>query len=84
MDESVTDLFDEPEGGTPLEPEEREGLKQSWITTRADLNMAEQTNIDQARAWLMRRRGKDILNDRFSRQLHQKMFGDVWEWASQY
>lgn len=80
----MTDLFDEPEDGTPLEPEEREGLKQSWITTRADLNMAEQANIDQARAWLMRRRGKGIINDRFSRQLHQKMFGDVWEWAGQY
>lgn len=80
----MTDLFDESEGGTPLEPEEREGLKQSWITTRADLNIAEQANIDQAHAWLIRRRTKDILNDGFSRQLHKKMFADVWEWAGQY
>ena len=34
----MTDLFVEPDDATPLEPGEREGLLQSWITTRADLN----------------------------------------------
>ena len=41
----MTDVFQEPEGATPLEPQEREGLLQSWITHRRDLNEAEQENI---------------------------------------
>lgn len=41
----MTDLFQEPEDATPLEPQEREGLLQTWITHRRDLNEAEQENI---------------------------------------
>lgn len=33
----MTDLFDEGEGATPLDPDEREGLKVSWVTFRRDL-----------------------------------------------
>jgi hypothetical protein len=31
----MSDLFDEPEEATPLEPDEREGLLQTWITYRS-------------------------------------------------
>ena len=80
----MSDLFAEPEDATPLEPEEREGLLQSWITHRADLNEAEQENILAGAAWARGRRGRkpqDILNIVFALTLHKRMFGDVWKWA---
>ena len=77
----MTDLFAQPDDATPLDAEEREGLLQSWITTRADLNEAEQANIDDAVAWTQHRRGTDILTEGFVFALHGRMFGDVWSWA---
>lgn len=81
-------LLDGPEsaGATPLTPEDLEGLLLTWVTTRADLNRVEQTNIETAILWafLGRRpvsRVEDLLTPRFSDRLHQKMFDDVWEWA---
>ena len=41
-------IFEEPEGATPLEPEETEGLKIKHITTREELNRWEQQNIAEA------------------------------------
>jgi len=83
----VTDLFGQPDDTTPLAPEERKGLRQSWITHRADLNEAEQANIVDGAAWARRRRGHradDLLTDRFCRALHEHMFGEVWRWAGSY
>ncbi len=80
----MSDLFDEPDDATPLEPEERDDLLQTWITYRSELNEAEQTNIAAGAAWARRRRRKDILTDTFIKQLHSKMFGDVWAWAGDY
>lgn len=83
----MTDLFEEPEDSTPLDPEEREGLLQSWITHRRDLNEAEQENILQGAAWARsrrRRRPVDILTLDFALRLHKRMFGDVWRWAGAY
>jgi len=82
----VTDLFQEPDDATPLEPEEREGLLQTWITHRSDLNEAEQENIVKGAAWARsrRQRNADILNEGFARSLHRRMFGDVWRWAGTF
>jgi Fic-DOC domain mobile mystery protein B len=83
----MTDLFQEPDDAPPLAPGEREGLLQSWITHRRDLNEAEQENIVKSSAWARRRRGRkavDLLNDEFVRTLHKRMFGDVWKWAGTY
>ena len=80
----MSDLFDEPHDATPLEPEERDGLLQSWVTTRADLNEAEQASIDKGAAWARRRRGRDMLSEDFVRTLHKRMLGDVWAWAGSY
>lgn len=83
----MTDLFQEPDDATPLEASEREGLLQSWITNRRDLNTAEQENIVDGAAWARRRRIRapaDLLNDGFARTLHKQMFGDVWKWAGSY
>ncbi len=80
----MSDLFDEPDDATPLEPEERKGLRQTWITYRKELNAAEQTNIAAGAAWAHRQRRQDILTDIFIKQLHTRMFGDVWNWAGSY
>ncbi|MCY4461594.1 MAG: mobile mystery protein B [Albidovulum sp.] len=74
-------LFDEPADATPLEPDEREGLLQTWITYRRDLNEAEQTNVAAGTAWAQRVRSHDLLTEKFLRQLHKRLFGDVWDWA---
>lgn len=82
----MTDLFQEPDDATPLDPVEREGLLQTWITTRADLNIAEQENIVKGAVWARRRRSSpnQILTEDFARTLHARMFGDVWKWAGKY
>lgn len=81
-------LFDgpEPDGATPLTLEEVEGLLLNWVTTRADLNRVEQTNIEAAVRWAFVSRKpvsrvEDLLTPRFSDRLHKKMFDDVWAWA---
>jgi Fic-DOC domain mobile mystery protein B len=48
------------------------------------LDELEQANITQGLQWLARRRGGDILTDSFVRQLHRRLFGDVWGWAGTY
>ncbi|MDI4665157.1 mobile mystery protein B [Xanthobacter autotrophicus] len=83
----MTDLFQEPEDATPLEPGERDGLLQSWITHCKDLNEAEQENIVAGAAWARGRRRLPIdrmLTDDFVRTLHKRMFGEVWEWAGTF
>lgn len=78
-------LYDgEDEANTPLEAEEREQLIPTYITTRAELNEAEQVNITRASLWLRRARNVDVLDDAFLRDLHKRMFGEVWKWAGQY
>ena len=77
----LNDLFDEPADATPLEPGEREGLLQNWITYRQDLNEAEQTNITAGTVWARRVRRRDLLTEEFLRQLHKRLFGNVWAWA---
>jgi fido (protein-threonine AMPylation protein) len=47
----MTDLFQEPDDATPLDPAQRDGLLQTWITNRNDLNEAEQENIVKGAAW---------------------------------
>lgn len=71
------------EGNTPLEAEEREQLIPSYITTRAELNEAELTNIADANRWLATRR-RDVLDPAFLNELHKRMYGDVWNWAGTY
>lgn len=77
-------ILKEPEGATPLDPDEKQGLKFSHITTRGELDELEQANIEQGLAWVSRRRGGDIFDDAFVRTLHKQLFGDVWSWAGEY
>jgi Fic-DOC domain mobile mystery protein B len=73
-------------GQTPLDHDEAAALIPSWVTTREDLNLAEETNIAIGSRWASRRRlePEDLLSDTFVRQLHRRMFGDVWRWAGTY
>ena len=77
-------MFAEPDGATPLDPDERDGLKFPHITTRGELNELEQANITEGLSWLARRRGGDVLDDKFVRNLHKRLFGQVWGWAGTY
>jgi Fic-DOC domain mobile mystery protein B len=76
--------FVTPEGATPLDPDEADGLLLSHITTRAELDRWEQENIAEAEAWAFRRNHPDILTDGFARRLHKRMFGNIWRWAGTY
>ena len=78
------DIFEADDNSTPLTAEEKDGLKLKWITLRSELNEAEARNIAQAQVWLMSNKNKDIFSDTFLRELHKKMFGDVWKWAGAY
>jgi Fic-DOC domain mobile mystery protein B len=75
--------LDEPEDATPLTPEEREGLIPSHVTLRSELNELEQQNILDADAWASLRR-RDPIKEPFGRNLHRRMFGNVWRWAGTY
>jgi Fic-DOC domain mobile mystery protein B len=74
----------EPDGATPLDPDERQGLKYPHVTTRGELDELEQANIEQGLGWISRRRGGSIFDGKFIRTLHKRLFGDVWSWAGEY
>ncbi len=79
----MTDLFDEPDDATPLTPDERKGLIPSDITYRSELNKAEHENLARGQDWaLSRRRG--LLTEKFVKDLHGRMFCDVWRWAGDF
>lgn len=71
----------DPEGATPLGPDELSGLKPSWVATRQDLNEAEQANVLKALGWTASMRQRDLLSEKFILELHRRMFSDVWKWA---
>ena len=80
----MSGIIGEPDGATPLDPDELEGLRFDHITTRGELDELEQANIQSGLLWLGRRRRSDILTDDFLRELHRRLFGDVWSWAGTY
>lgn len=76
-------LFPDENGYTPLTAEERLGLIPSYITLRQELNEAEQINITEGERWAFGR-PRDIPDEGFLRELHRRMFGQVWKWAGDY
>lgn len=71
-------------GQTPLDPDEKEGLKPKHISTQGELNEWEQLNIIKGSRWAQRQLKQNILDDVFLRDLHKRMFGDTWTWAGTY
>jgi Fic-DOC domain mobile mystery protein B len=82
----MTDLFDTDDDQTELSAQERKGLKPAYVTYRSELNREEQENILKAEKWLFARRliASGFTDQGFIRQVHKKMYGDVWEWAGKY
>jgi Fic-DOC domain mobile mystery protein B len=79
------DVMAEPEGATPLDPDEREGLCYPHVETRQELNTLEQQNILQGLKWLaIQRKYRDYLSEDFVCELHRQLFGKVWRWAGQF
>jgi Fic-DOC domain mobile mystery protein B len=76
--------LDYPEGATPLDPNEFEGLIPTHITNKAELDRWEQDNIIEALTWLKDHKPNNVLNEKFIRSLHKRMFCDVWKWAGQF
>ncbi len=76
--------FEYPIGATPLDPDELEGLKFPHVTTRGELDHLEQANIVEGLKWLDRYTDADILMEKFVLVLHQKLFGQIWNWAGQF
>jgi Fic-DOC domain mobile mystery protein B len=79
----VNDLFEQPHDATPLTPEEMRELIPAHIAYRRELNEAEQENISRAQDWALDRR-RDPLSEKFVKDLHRRMFGDVWRWAGRF
>jgi fido (protein-threonine AMPylation protein) len=75
--------LDQPENATPLTAEEREGLIPSHVTLRSELNELEQQNILEADTWASLRK-HDPVGEPFGRNLHKRMFRNVWSWAGTY
>lgn len=71
-------------GATPLDPEERAGLKYPHITNREQLDELEQANILQGMIWLNNQSSENMLSQEFIRQFHSKLLGDIWTWAGKY
>ncbi|MCC7527420.1 MAG: mobile mystery protein B, partial [Candidatus Melainabacteria bacterium] len=74
-----------PEGATPLDPDEAEGLIPG-LTTRGELNTFEQRNIARAVAWS--RSSKKLRSTLFEIEslkfLHKRMFDETWKWAGKF
>ena len=76
--------YEYPSGATPLEIEEQEGLLLSHITTHGELNRWEQENITDAILWYDIHPPGSVLSISFTRELHKRMFGNVWRWAGDF
>ena len=74
------------EGQTPLDENEQEGLKIKTITTQEELDEFEQLNIEKAVEWTIRTNLKPekILTEKFTKDLHKRMYGEVWKWAGEF
>jgi len=77
-------INDHAAGATPLDPDEAEGLIPSHITTKEQLNEWEAENILEGERWALSRRKKDVLDEKFVRDLHKQMFGKTWKWAGKF
>ncbi|PCJ26594.1 MAG: cell filamentation protein Fic [Flavobacteriales bacterium] len=74
------------DGQTPLDEDEKEGLKIKSITTQGELDEFEQLNIEKAVEWIIHANLKveRILTEKFIKDLHKKMYSTVWKWAGEF
>jgi Fic-DOC domain mobile mystery protein B len=74
------------DGQTPLDEEEKEGLRIPSITTREELDEFEQLNIEKAIQWTFGKKLKaeQLFSEKFIKDLHKRMYGEVWKWAGTF
>jgi Fic-DOC domain mobile mystery protein B len=78
----VTETGDD--GTTPVDQQQIAGLKLPGISTKAELDAAEQSNIIAGVDWALRARAMKypvLLSVTSILELHRRMFGDVYDWA---
>jgi Fic-DOC domain mobile mystery protein B len=80
----LSDLFEQADhAATPLTAEEMRDLIPSHIAYRRELNEAERENIVRAQGWALGRR-RVLLSEKFVKDLHRRMLGEVWRWAGRF
>ncbi len=78
--------LDYTDGRTPIDEDEKEGLLIKTISTLGELDEFEQLNVEKAVEWTLKRKldYKKILTEDFVKELHKRMFSDVWKWAGDF
>lgn len=78
--------LDYTDGQTSLDEDERDGLLIPTITTRGELDEFEQLGVEKANEWLLGKKLSidKILTEKFVRDLHRRMFSDIWRWAGEF
>lgn len=77
-----------PYGATPIDPDEADGLLQTHVSMRSELDELEEANIQAGLAWALERavlgrRPLDVLTEDFLYALHKRMVGSIWRWAGE-
>ena len=82
---SLASIHDPVYGSTPIDPDHFEFLlpEHSGLTTLSELYEVEAFNIAEADVWLGEQDVDlaELLSQAFLRELHRRMFFDVWTWA---
>lgn len=84
MTDDYTNLVDYPDGATPLDPDELDGLKFKHVSTRGELDQLEHAGITEGLKWLDKQKNPDVLSEAFVLELHKRLFGSVWKWAGTF
>lgn len=79
-------MFEYPDGATPLNLDEIDGLIPAHIMTQGQLNEWEQMNILEAEKWVGRQtfHFDSIADVTFIKKLHQRMFDKTWKWSGAF
>lgn len=74
------------DGQTPIDEEEKEGLRIETISTKGELDEFEQLNIEEALQWVFGRKFilKQVFTEKFICNLHKRMYGKVWDWPGEF
>jgi Fic-DOC domain mobile mystery protein B len=72
------------DGATPLDENQASGLKFKHLTTLSELDEVEDINIQNGLEWLNSQKNPNYLSIEFLCKLHEKLFGDVWDWAGKF
>ncbi|MGB0957157.1 MAG: mobile mystery protein B [Litorivicinus sp.] len=84
MTDDYANFVDYPDGATPLDLDELDGLKFKHVTTRGELDQLEQAGITEGLKWLDKQKNPDVLSEAFVLDLHKRLFGSVWKWAGTF